>query len=426
MTEAEALQFVQENDVKFVRLTFCDLFGIQKNIAILSSQMERAFRRGVPFDASAIPGFGELAESDLLLFPDPDTLALLPWRPAQGKVARFYCHIRKPSGEAFSGDSRRLLARTAERAAGMGYFVLVGSQCEFYLFNTDEEGRPTLEPQDRAGYLDVAPADRGENVRREICLSLEAMGIAPESSHHERGPGQNEIDFRPATPLEAADDCVSLRMVVKAIAFRNGLFASFLPKPLAEEWGSGLHLSFSLRKGGVDLFDGFSYAPRPEAASFLAGVMDRLPELSALLCPLPGSYRRLGGSSSSMAVSWSDGQRGVPLRVPDLPGSLGRMEVRTPDPACNPYFAVALVLAAGLEGIERGLPLPPAGERSPCRLPDTMGRALELARESDFLPRVLPEAVLTTFLRHKERQWKEYRHTQNQQQWELDRFWGTV
>lgn len=426
MTEAEALQFVQENDIKFVRLTFCDLFGIQKNIAILSSQMERAFRRGVPFDASAIPGFGELAGSDLLLFPDPDTLSLLPWRPAQGRVARFYCHIRRPDGEAFSGDSRQVLARAAGHAAGMGYSVLVGSQCEFYLFATDGEGRPTLEPQDRAGYLDVAPADRGENVRREICLTLEEMGIAPESSHHERGPGQNEIDFRPAPPLGAADDCLSLQMVVKAIASRNGLFASFLPKPLAEEWGSGLHLSFSLRKEGRDLFQDFSRAPDPEAAAFLAGVMHRLPELSILLSPLPGSYRRLGGIGPSMAVSWSDGARGVPVRVPALPGSPGRMEVRTPDPACNPYFAMALLLEAGLEGIRKELPLPLAGEQGPRRLPDTMGKALELARQSDFLPKVLPEAVVETFLCHKERQWEEYRHAQNQQQWEIDRFLGTV
>lgn len=424
ITAAEALQFIQENDVKFVRLTFCDLFGAQKNIAILSSQMERAFSRGVPFDPSAIPGFGEMAESDLLLFPDPDTAVLLPWRPAQDRVARFYCSIRRPDGAPFPGDSRLLLSRAARRAGEAGWSVLLGTRCEFYLFTADGEGRPTLTPQDRAGYLDVAPADRGENIRREICLTLEEMGIDPESSHHERGPGQNEIDFRPAPPLRAVDHHLSLRMVVKAIAAQNGFYPSFLPKPLAEEWGSGLHLCFSLLREGEDLFAGFARQPKPQAVAFLAGVMRRLPEISLLLDPLPGSYRRLGGREVSAAVCWGTGDRRMPVRVPHLPGEPGRLEVRSPDPACNPYFGAALLLSAGLEGIAQGLPAPsPEGAG---RLPGSMGEALELARGSGFLKEVLTPPVVEAFLAHKARQWEEYRHAQNQQRWELERFFMTV
>ena len=418
ITTAEAMQFVEEHDVKFVRLTFCDLFGIQKNIAILSSQLERAFLRGVPFDAAAIPGFGELTGTDLLLFPDPDTLALLPWRPAQGRVARLYCHLRSPAGEDFVGDSRRVLAQAAGALRDRGYWVRMGVQCEFYLFAADEAGRPTLTPHDRAGYLDVAPADRGENVRREVCLTLEEMGIAPESSRHQRGPGQNEIDFCPDAPLTAIDHCLSLRMVVKAIATRSGLYASFLPKPLAEECGSGLCLSIALSRQGRDLFGG---APCPEADAFLAGVARRLPELSVLLDPLPGSYRRLDGLAAGGAGR--EGGRCQPLRMVRLPGEPGRLEVRSPDPACNPYLAAALLLAAGLEGMEEGLP--PFSGKAP-RLPGSLGEALELARAGDFLPRALPPAVAEVFLAHKARQWEEYRHAQNQQYWELERFLGVV
>jgi len=424
ISETDALTFLQENDVKFIRLTFCDLFGVQKNIAILSSQMERAFQRGVAFDASAVPGFGEMAGGDLLLFPEPETVTLLPWRPAQDRVARFYCSIRSPGGEPFPGDSRLLLARAAAASREAGYAALLGTECEFYLFTTDGEGQPTLTPHDRAGYLDVAPADRGENVRREICLTLEEMGIPPETSHHERGPGQNEIDFRPAAPLRAIDDHLSLRMVVKAIAARNGLYPSFLPKPLAEEWGSGLHLNLSLTREGEDLFQGFSRSPRTHGAAFLAGVLRRLPEISLFLDPLPGSYRRLGGLGVSAVASWSGGDRVLPVRVPELPGEPGRLELRSPDPACNPYFAAALLLAAGLEGAADRLPLPdPGGTR---RLPGSMGEALELARNSGFLGKVLPERVVDAFLGHKARQWEEYRHAQNQQKWELDRFFMTV
>ena len=427
----DALEFVSENDIKFIRLTFCDLFGVQKNVAILSSQLGRVLERGAAFDASAVPGFGKMGEGDLFLFPDPGTLTLMPWRPSQGRVARFYCALKRPDGSPAPGDGRSFLAAAVRQAAGMGFSALLGSQCEFYLFATDGQGRPTLTPHDQAGYLDLAPADRGENVRREICLTLEEMGIAPESSHHEEGPGQNEIDFRAAAPLTAVDDAMSLRTVVKAVASRNGLYASFLPKPLPDQSGSGFHLDLTLLKEGENLFQGFGAEPRPEAGAFLAGVMRRLPEMTIFLNPLPGSYRRLGGLESSLEVAWSGDSRKRLLRVPSASGEEGRLEVRSPDPACSPYFAVGLLLLAGLEGVREGLPAPraaAAGQRAPQgeRLPASLGQALELARESSFLRQVLPEGVLDAFLDEKGRQWEEYRHAQNQHQWELDRFFAMI
>ena len=267
-TLSQLMQFIEENDIKFIRLAFCDMFGVQKNIAIMASHLPHAVESGISFDASAIAGFANVAESDLFLVPDLDTFAILPWRPSEGCVGRFFCNIKYPDGRPFEGDGRHLLQTIEQKAAQAGYRFLLGPECEFYLFETDEKGRPTLEPFDRAGYFDLAPMDRGENVRREICLTLEEMGIQPERSHHEQGPGQNEIDFRCASPLHAADDLMTMRAAVKAIAAQNGLFASFLPKPLQDESGSGLHINLSIFQNGVNLFENFRTDPHPTAAAF--------------------------------------------------------------------------------------------------------------------------------------------------------------
>ena len=229
----EVLQFIKENDVKFIRLAFCDLFGTQKNISIMPNELERAFKEGVSFDASVIKGFADVSKSDLLLFPDPTTLSVLPWRPQQGRVVRFFCDIRTPEKEKFIYDSRDILRNTIKKCIAKGYTPYIGTECEFYLFKTDEEGEPTMVTHDKGGYFDIAPIDKGENIRREICLCLEEMGISPESSHHEQGPGQNEIDFKYSDSLTAADNFITFKSVVKAIAARNGLFASFMPKPIA-------------------------------------------------------------------------------------------------------------------------------------------------------------------------------------------------
>ncbi len=409
-TMSEVLQFVRENDVKFIRLAFCDIFGMQKNVSIMPHELERAFESGISFDASAIRGFMNVEESDLFLVPDPATLSILPWRPSQGSVVRFFCSVRRPDGRPFEGDMRFLLRESVRRAAGQGYSCKAGPECEFYLFQADEEGRPSFLPHDRGGYFDIAPLDRGENVRRDICLSLMEMGILPESSHHEQGPGQNEIDFRYADILTAADNLVAFRAVVKAIAARSGLYASFMPKPFEEESGSGLHVNLSLHENGVNLFRG-GEAPSGKAEGFTAGILRRVPEMTAFLNPLTNSYRRFGAFEAPRFVSWSRQNRSQLVRIPAACGPYGRMELRSPDPACNPYLCFMLLLEAGLEGVKEELRLP--GEASfdlysetgraagLPELPKSLEEALERAGESAFIRRLLPERTLESYLAEK-------------------------
>lgn len=413
---SDVLQFVRENDVKFIRLAFCDIFGTQKNIAIMPEQLPRAFDTGISFDASAVRGFPDAAKSDFFLVPDPGTLSVLPWRPSHGRVVRLYCNIRYPDGRAFEGDGRYLLRRTMDRAVSEGYSFQIGPECEFYLFLTDEWGYPSVTPHDKAGYCDMAPYDRGENVRREICLMLEEMGIRPESSHHEQGPGQNEIDFSKGDPLDSADHLMAFRSAVKAVAANNGLYASFLPKPLENESGSGLHVNLSMRHIGRNLFEGFEQLPSPEAASFVQGILRRSAELSAFLNPLPNSYARLGEWEAPGHVTWSCQNRSQLIRIPAASGEYSRIEIRQPDPACNPYFAFLLLLEAGMEGLRDKLALEPASDLDLChtaaempgikKLPDDLGKALALARGSAFLREVLPERILDKYLAEKTLEWE--------------------
>ena len=407
-TISELMQFIRDNGIQFIRLAFCDIFGVQKNISIMSSQLPQAFERGVSFDASAIAGFANVAESDLFLFPDLETFSLLPWRSSQGCVGRFFCDIRRPDGSPFEGDSRSLLQRTVARAEGMGYTFQFGPECEFYLFQTDEQGRPTRVPHDQAGYFDIAPVDRGEDFRRELCLTLEEMGIQPERSHHEQGPGQNEIDFRCSSPLQAADNLMALRSAVKAIAAQHGLYASFLPKPIANQSGSGLHINLSLHHQGENLFQGFQRSASPQAASFLAGVLRRMGEITAFANPLPSSYRRLGLYEAPSAVTWSCQNRSQLVRVPAAVGEYRRAELRSPDPMANPYLAFALMIEAGLYGIEKQLVLPEpadlnlyqadAGTLSSFRrLPQNLTVARRAAAESDFIRAHIPEGIRSCY-----------------------------
>ena len=434
-TTAELMQFLADNDIKFIRLAFCDIFGAQKNIAIMAQQLPHAVECGVSFDASAITGFGNVVESDLFLFPDLNTFSILPWRPSESGVGRFFCNIRYPDGRPFEGDGRYLLDSLERQAAREGYSFLVGPECEFYLFETDSQGRPTRIPFDQAGYFDVAPADRGENVRRQICLVLEEMDVRPERSHHEQGPGQNEIDFRCASPLSSADNLMALRTAVKATAQENGLYASFLPKPLEDKSGSGLHINLSLFQNGKNLFEGFSSCPQPQAAAFLAGILRRAPELTAFANPLPGSYRRLGSFEAPDSVCWSLQNRSSLIRVPAASGSDCRMELRSPDPACNPYITVALLLAAGFEGVLERLPLPApvngdlfaAGRpEGMARLPRTLGEALDIAQESGFVRRVLPEKLLANYLAAKRREFSAYVQSGDCGQYELEHYFDRI
>lgn len=411
-TASEVLEFVRENDVKFIRLSFCDMFGMQKNAAIMAGELPAAFENGVSIDGSAIDGFRAVENSDLLLFPDPATLTVMPWRPGPGRVLRLYCDIKNPDGSIFSFDSRALLKKTVARAEKMGYTCKIGAECEFTLFKTDENGMLTDEPLDNGGYLDIAPLDRGEDIRREICLTLEEMGVTPESSHHERGPGQNEIDFAFSDALSCADNILTFKTVVKTIAARSGLYASFMPKPLPDNAGNGLHVNLSLAQNGENIFKAADTGHCVDAESFIAGVLEKTPEMTVFLNPIANSYARFGVYGAPRYVSWSRFNRSQLIRIPAAEGEKVRMELRSPDPAVNPYLAFALIISAGLDGIERKTALPPAidanlytAEKSVTEdliaLPGSLDSAIALAENSDFAKGVIGSEFLSKYLAQK-------------------------
>lgn len=397
-SKEEVMQFVEEEDVKFIRLAFCDVFGKQKNIAIMPSELAQAFEYGIAFDASAITGFGDESRSDLLLHPDPETLMLLPWRPEHGKVVRMFTYITYPDGTPFECDTRGILKKAIEDAKKDGYSFSFGAEQEFYLFLLDENGKPTKIPYDEAGYMDLAPDDRGENIRREICLTLEQMGIKPESSHHEEGPGQNEIDFRYSNPLSAADNTLTFQTVVKTVARRNGLFVDFSPKPLEHKPGNGFHINVSVSP--ENSIENMHY--------MIAGVLNRICEITAFLNPTENSYDRFGENKAPAFVSWSRENRSQLVRVPASPESAMRAELRSPDPSANPYIAFALVIYAALEGLKNKTELMPpadinlfhADEKTLNRfkmIPQTLNEACTIAANSDFVKEHIPKKVLQIY-----------------------------
>lgn len=394
----EVMQYIREDDVKFIRLAFCDVFGKQKNVAIMPDELERAFDYGIAFDASAISGFGGKVRSDLLLRPDPSTLTGLPWRPENGKVVRMFCDICRPDGTLFEADTRGILKKAVKTASEKGLSFRFGSEMEFYLFRCDENGEPTEIPYDKAGYMDIAPVDKGENIRREICLTLEKMGIYPESSHHEEGPGQNEIDFRHADALTAADNAVAVRSIVETVAGRNGLCADFSPKPLPDKPGNGMHINISVRhRGGED------YLP-----NIMAGLLECISPMTAFLNPCAESYERLGGNKAPGYISWSCENRSQLIRFPAAVGEYRRAELRSADAMANPYLAFALVIYAGLQGIERKLALPEPADinlytasketlEKYKHLPRSLEEAKASALSSDFISKYVPESVLKAY-----------------------------
>ena len=411
-TIKEVLAFIEENDVQFVRLAFCDMHGQQKNISIMAEELPAAFENGISFDAHAIRGFNDITKSDLLLFPDPATLAVLPWRPGPGHVVRFFCDICNPDGTMFEHDCRYLLRQVVSRCEKKGYVCKIGAECEFYLFKTDENGEPTEVPFDKGGYLDISPLDKGENIRREICLSLKDMGIQPEASHHEQGPGQNEIDFRFSEALSCADNLLTFRAVVKAIALRNGLFASFMPKPIFSAPGSGMHVNLSLSQNGFNIFKNTQGEHSKTAESFIAGILSKTAEISLFLNPLVNSYARFGEFEAPKYVTWSHQNRSQLVRIPAAFGERVRMELRSPDSSMNPYLGFALILSAGLDGIESALPLPPATNldlynASPADLvslpllPQSFDEAISLAEKSAFAEKVLGRNFLQKYINAK-------------------------
>ncbi len=400
-SKEEVLEFVREEDVKFVRLAFCDVFGALKNIAVMSDELQRAFDFGISFDASSIAGFGDERRSDLFLKPEPDTLTILPWRPEHGRVVRMFCKIERPDGSPFEADTRYLLKKAVADAQKRGCRFYFGSEQEFYLFELDERGKPTKIPYDDAGYMDVYPADKGENVRREICLTLEQMGIHPESSHHEQGPGQNEIDFRFADPLTSADNTTSFQFVAKTIARRNGLCADFSAKPLEKRPGNGFHVNLSLDAPGV-----------PNAfEQTLAGILDKIEDITAFLNPTEDSYKRLGQNQAPRYVSWARENRSQLVRIPAASREFKRLELRSPDPTANPYLTFALLIYAALHGIDVDLApgeevdvnMYQAGAETLAtfrKLPNDLELAKKIAVESEFVRRHVPESVVDCFCRN--------------------------
>lgn len=394
----EVIQYVKEEDVKFIRLAFCDIYGKQKNISIMPGELQRAFEYGITIDASAISGFGDETHSDLFLRPDPGTISLLPWRPEHGRVVRMFCSIHYPNGEIFECDTRSLLKRAISDAQSRGLSFAFGAETEFYLFKLDENGISTKIPYDYAGYMDIAPEDRGENVRREICLTLEQMGICPESSHHEEGPGQNEIDFRYSDPLTSADNSMTFRTVVNAVAMRNGLHADFSPKPIADKPGNGFHINMSVKSAdGRDLL-----------CEMIAGILDKVYEMTLFFNPAEESYKRFGSCKAPIYISWSGENRSQLIRVPAAVGEYKRAELRSPDPLTNPYLAFALLIYAGIYGIENNLSLPEpadinlytAGEEVLSKykkLPCSYEEAAKAARSSEFLSRYLHASLIDNY-----------------------------
>lgn len=397
-TSGEVLQYVREEDVKFIRLAFCDVFGNQKNISVMPTELERVFKFGIAIDASAIAGFGDVAHSDLFLHPDPSTLTVLPWRPEHGKVVRMFCSVNYPDGSPFVSDTRGILIKAIEQAKNAGFSFNFGAEMEFYLFRLDEHGNPTDVPYDNAGYMDVAPLDRGENVRREICLTLEQMGIMPEGSHHEEGPGQNEIDFRYSDALTAADNAVTFRSVVQTIAARNGLWADFSAKPLREAPGNGLHINMSVSGGRHEEL----------MPCVIAGVLDKIRDVTVFLNPTKESYARLGNNKAPRYISWSAQNRSQLIRIPAAVGEYRRAELRSPDSAANPYLAFALLIYAGLYGIKNSLPLPEPADinfftadsatlAKYRTLPSDLREAAQVAATSEFVASCLPEEVISSY-----------------------------
>ena len=397
-SKQEVMQFVQEEDVKFIRLAFCDVFGKQKNISIMDSELQRAFKHGIAIDASAIEGFGDETHSDLFLHPDPSTLVILPWRPEHGRVVRMFCDIKYPDGKTFEGDTRSILKKAVEDARRENLSFKFGPEMEFYLFKLDEKGYPTNETYDNAGYMDIAPEDKGEDIRREICLTLEQMGIYPESSHHEEGPGQNEIDFRYSSPLEAADNAVTFCSVVKAVVNRNGIAADFSPKPIENQPGNGFHINFSVKSDSdKDIL--------PQA---IAGILKHISEITLFLNRTSKSYDRLGSNKAPSYVSWSCENRSQLIRIPAAVDEFKRAELRSPDPLSNPYLAFSLIIYSAMEGIKNKLELP-----KPCdknlftlnkeelksfqTLPSTLKEAVQKAEKSNFVKNLIPDSIISAY-----------------------------
>ncbi len=438
-TNKDVLKMVEENDVKFIRLQFTDVFGILKNVAITAKQLPNVLESGAMFDGSSIDGFARIQESDMYLQPDTDTFEIFPWRPQQGKVARLICDVMTPDGKPYTGCPRGVLKKVLARAAKMGYTLNVGPEAEFFLFQQDENGDPTLETHDKGGYFDMAPVDKGEDARREMCLTLEQMGFEIEASHHEVAEGQHEIDFKYGEALKVADGIMTFKMVVKTIAQRHGLFATFMPKPVFGINGSGMHCNMSLCTK-----DGNAFADKSDelglskiAYKYISGLLSSVKSIAAVTNPTVNSYKRLvPGYEAPSYLAWSASNRTAIVRIPAARGAGTRVELRNPDPTTNPYLAIALMLSAGLDGIENDVEVPAPVNQNifemtqeemdainlDC-LPDSLASAMEEFKANPMIKRVLGDHIFESYSAYKEKEWNEFRTAVHP--WEVEKYIST-
>ncbi len=435
-TKQDIRNMCEEQDVRFIRLQFTDIFGTLKNVAITTSQLEKALSNECMFDGSSIEGFVRIEESDMNLRPDLDSFVIFPWRPQEGKVARLICDVYRPDGNPFEGDPRFVLKNALKEAASMGYTFNVGPELEFFLFNFDENGKPTTISPDEGGYFDLEPIGQGEDVRREIVFALEAMGFEIEASHHEVAQAQHEIDFRFNEALYTADQIMTFKLTVRSIAKRYGMHATFMPKPIFGISGSGMHTNMSLLKDGKNAFadpaspDGLSHVAR----NFIAGILAHVKGMCAITNPLVNSYKRLvPGYEAPCYIAWSAKNRSPLIRIPAARGGSTRIELRSPDPACNPYLELALCLTAGLDGIKRNL-LPPEpvdaniyhmdeaerAARDIDNLPHSLEAALDAMEADPLVLATLGEHVVSKYIPAKRNEWDSFRLAVSQ--WEIDQY----
>lgn len=435
-TREEVLQMAEDEDVEFIRLQFTDMFGTLKNIAITARELPRALDNEYVVDSSYIAGIAGEKEPDMYLHPDYNTFTILPWRPQQGKVARLLCDIYRSDGTPLEKSPRYILKQVVEMAAKEGYVCEVDPECEFFLFHTDDNGIPTTLTHEKAGYLDISPLDLGENARRDMVMTLEDMGFEIESSHHEKAPGQHEIDFRYAGAMETADRIVTFKTAVRSIAKRFGLYATFMPKPKAGTAGSGMHINISLFQNGKNIFsdpeaeDGLSQ----EAKWFMGGIMAHVKGMCAVTNPLVNSYKRLtSGCDAPRDIIWTTKNHNTLLRIPFMRGEDTRIELRFPDPSANAYLTIALCMAAGLDGISKHLD--PGAESARLfasrteaekaaagidHLPDTLREAVAFMEEDSFVKMVLGQEFVDLYVEAKKAEWNEYMSQVSE--WEVDKY----
>lgn len=435
-TPQEIIQLAKKQNIRFVRLQFTDILGSLKNVAITVSQLEKALNNQCMFDGSSIEGFVRIEESDMYLRPDITSYVHFPWRPQPDGVARLICDVYNTDGTPFEGCPRRVLRKVLDEASVMGYTFNVGPECEFFLFRTNKKGKPTLKTFDDAGYFDIGPIDPGENVRRDIVLNLEEMGFEIEASHHECAPGQHEIDFKYGGALETADRVMTFKLAVKTIAHKHGLHATFMPKPIFGIAGSGMHVNLSLAKNSKNVFynaadtNGLS----AQAYSFIAGIMAHIKGMTAVLNPLVNSYKRLvPGQEAPVHIAWSAQNRSPLIRIPSSRGNSTRIELRSPDPSTNPYLALAVILAAGLDGVKNNLTPPDAvngniykmsaEDRSRQKvesLPSCLEDAVKELEKDPFILNVLGAHISEKYIKAKKLECREYNTRVSQ--WEIDRY----